>query len=88
MDQFGGLESEPYAFNGHLGFARTNLSLLHQLSNAKLVKNSFCHCLRSDFKGGIFALGEVIVGKPLQTIPFIPKQYVFDSKPIFFVLNN
>lgn len=75
VDQSGGLEVADLAFDGEMGFARSNITLLSQLASKKLVKNSFAHCLNSRFRGGLFALGEVEMREKIKTAPLIPNEY-------------
>ncbi|GJY29595.1 aspartic proteinase-like protein 2 [Tanacetum coccineum] len=70
------LGSTQQALDGVLGFGQSNSSIISQLALAKKVKKTFSHCL-SGYKGGIYAIGEVVEPK-VQTTPIMPNHAHFN----------
>ncbi|XP_047268697.1 aspartic proteinase 36 isoform X2 [Capsicum annuum] len=71
--QYGNLISPDEAFDGILGFGKSNSSILSQLVSSGKVKNMFAHCLDSVNGGGIFAIGNVVQPEVNMT-PMVPNQ--------------
>ncbi|XP_059318307.1 aspartic proteinase 39-like [Lycium ferocissimum] len=71
--QSGDLSSSDEAFDGILGFGKSNSSILSQLASSGKVKNMFAHCLDGVNGGGIFAIGNVVQPKVNMT-PLVPNQ--------------
>lgn len=69
------LISSDEAFDGILGFGKSNSSILSQLASSGKVKNMFAHCLDGVNGGGIFAIGNVVQPKVNMT-SLVPNQYV------------
>jgi hypothetical protein len=63
------------AFDGILGFGKSNSSIISQLASSGRVKKMFAHCLDGVNGGGIFAIGNVVQPK-VNTTPLVPDQYV------------
>ncbi|CAM6121965.1 unnamed protein product [Calypogeia fissa] len=54
------LTSSSEATDGIMGFGRSSLSVISQLSNAGITTNMFAHCLQGDTgEGGTFVIGDV-----------------------------
>lgn len=70
------LDAAEQALDGILGFGPSNSSIISQLASAKKVKKTFSHCL-SGYKGGIYAIGEVVEPK-VQTTPIMPNDATFN----------
>ncbi|KAJ9558887.1 hypothetical protein OSB04_013501 [Centaurea solstitialis] len=66
-NQTGNLASSEEAFDGILGFGKSNASVISQLASSGKVKKMFAHCLDSDNGGGIFAIGHVVQPKVNST---------------------
>nr|GEY22245.1 aspartic proteinase-like protein 2 [Tanacetum cinerariifolium] len=80
--QLGQLGSTQQALDGILGFGQSNSSIISQLASAKKVKKMFSHCL-SGYKGGIYAIGEVVEPK-VQTTPIMPNDVDYGFPVITF----
>ncbi|XP_024984319.1 aspartic proteinase-like protein 2 [Cynara cardunculus var. scolymus] len=66
-NQTGNLASSEEAFDGILGFGKSNSSVVSQLASYGKVKKMFAHCLDGDNGGGIFAIGHVVQPKVNST---------------------
>ncbi|KAI3697051.1 hypothetical protein L6452_29771 [Arctium lappa] len=66
-NQTGNLGSSEDAFDGILGFGKSNASVISQLASSGKVKKMFAHCLDGDNGGGIFAIGHVVQPKVNST---------------------
>ncbi|CAN4106003.1 unnamed protein product [Withania somnifera] len=71
--QSGNLISSDEAFDGILGFGKSNSSVLSQLASSGKVKKMFAHCLDGVNGGGIFAIGNVVQPKVNMT-PLVANQ--------------
>ncbi|TMW91081.1 hypothetical protein EJD97_014814 [Solanum chilense] len=71
--QSGDLISSDEAFDGILGFGKSNSSILSQLASSGKVKKMFAHCLDGLNDGGIFAVGNVVQPKVNMT-SLVPNQ--------------
>ncbi|KAH0674623.1 hypothetical protein KY284_025710 [Solanum tuberosum] len=67
------LISSDEAFDGILGFGKSNSSILSQLASSGKVKKMFAHCLDGVNGGGIFAIGNVVQPKVNMT-PLVPNK--------------
>lgn len=67
------LVSPDDAFDGILGFGKSNSSMISQLGSSGRVKKMFAHCLDGENGGGIFAIGNVVQPKVNMT-SLLPNQ--------------